>query len=179
MDNYIAVNIKYLRKVKRLSQLELGEILNVTQASQSAYERKKAVPPVEYLSKLCGNYKICLDNFVHKELWKFNESEWNSYQTNTTHEGITEVSGFKAVISEKDKRINQLEDMNVLLHDILETDKPSEIISELECKTEALEQKVSLILNALAKAKLIKNLEGLEEYIQDLERSKLEQNNNI
>ena len=176
MNNYIADNIKYLRKVKRLSQLELGELLNVTQASQSAYERKKAVPPVEYLSKLCVTYKICLDNFVHKELWKFNESEWSSYGTKNAQEGITEVSGFKALILEKDKQIKQLQNMNVLLHEILGTDKPSDKVFKLEHKTEALEEKVNLILNALSKAKLMKNLEGLEKFIQDLERSKLEKN---
>jgi transcriptional regulator with XRE-family HTH domain len=177
MNYFIADNIKYLRKVKRLSQIELGELLNVTQASQSAYERKRAVPPVEYLSKLCETFHICLDNMVHKELWKMNESEWNVYGEANQHEAVTEASAFKAIISEKDKRIHHLENTNALLQKMVEGEAPAGKISELEDKTDGLEEKVNIILKALAKAKLLKNLEGLEEFIEDLERTKLKNNN--
>jgi transcriptional regulator with XRE-family HTH domain len=173
MSFVIAENIRYLRKLKRLSQLELGDLLEVTQASQSAYEREKAVPPVEYLSNLCKMYDICLDNFVHKELRGMNESEWNLYGIINQQDTITEVGGFKAIISEKDKRIHHLENTNLLLQKLVETSEPSVKISELEHKTEAIEQHINIILQALTKAKLLKNLEGLEELIADLERVKL------
>ncbi|WP_340067038.1 helix-turn-helix transcriptional regulator [Ascidiimonas aurantiaca] len=174
MNHTIAENIKYLRKLHRLSQLEFGSLMEVTQATQSSYEREKAVPPVEYLSQLCNTYEICLDNLVNRPLWKIDRKEWSVLETSQVEEALTDVNSFKAILAEKERRITHLENTNKLLHNLLEGADPSVKVNDLELKVSELEHSIEIMLQALARAKLLKNIEGLEGHIRNIEQKKLD-----
>ncbi|XLS29212.1 helix-turn-helix transcriptional regulator [Flavobacteriaceae bacterium M23B6Z8] len=175
MKHYIASNIHYVRKLKRLSQLEMGELLEVTQASQSAYEREKALPPLEYLIKLCSLYEIGLDNFVYKDLSKLDESEWKLVEVVSPKDKITEISGFKALLLEKENYIAHLKETNNLLKTLVEESKFVSQISDMNLKMEVLEERLTIVLEALSKAKLLKNMQGLQVLIKNMEHKKLDQ----
>ena len=61
MKNNIGDKIKKLRLEKNLSQVELSEKLNITQASLSAYERKTKLPSLDVLIKICNFFETSLD----------------------------------------------------------------------------------------------------------------------
>lgn len=68
MNNFISINIIYIRKTNHLSQVELGEKIGATSHSISAYERNKALPGIDMIQKLCSEYVIKIDDFVNKDL---------------------------------------------------------------------------------------------------------------
>lgn len=67
---HIGNNIKYLRKGKGLTQIELGELFSITGTQVSAYESGKSAPSFEGLLKLSEYFNVSLDDLVYKDLTK-------------------------------------------------------------------------------------------------------------
>jgi len=53
--------LKYLRENRGLSQLELGNVLNVTQQTINNYEKGKREPSQEMLQKIASYFKVSID----------------------------------------------------------------------------------------------------------------------
>jgi transcriptional regulator with XRE-family HTH domain len=68
--NYIATNIKHLRKLKKLSQERLAEELNVTRSRIGSYEENRSAPTIEFLIAFSDYYKTPIDILLRNDLTK-------------------------------------------------------------------------------------------------------------
>ena len=64
--NNISLNIRHLRKKNNLTQLQLGDILGVTDSQVTNYEKGKSSPPIDSVLKLCEHFKVELQDFVYE-----------------------------------------------------------------------------------------------------------------
>lgn len=67
---HIATNIKYLRKRVGLTQGELAQRIDKTQATIGDYEKGKSTPPVDILLQFCDIFSIDLNRLVNIDLVK-------------------------------------------------------------------------------------------------------------
>lgn len=67
---YIAQNIRYLRKLKKLNQEELGAQLNKTKGAVSSYEKNASYPSVEALVALAEFFEVSIDDLLLTDLSK-------------------------------------------------------------------------------------------------------------
>lgn len=65
---YISKNIKHLRKQKKITQEELGELIGVKKAAISTYEIGRNFPSVEALLKLVELFKINMEDLFYTDL---------------------------------------------------------------------------------------------------------------
>ena len=65
-----AENILYLRKRHGLSQMDIGQLLKVTQKCVSKYEKGESAVDVEKLMKLADFFGVTLDQLVKQDLSK-------------------------------------------------------------------------------------------------------------
>lgn len=62
-------NLKYLRKQKGFSQIELADKLNISRSKIAHYESEKPInPPVEELIRLSEYFQISIDNLLKSDL---------------------------------------------------------------------------------------------------------------
>ena len=66
----IAANIKVLRELKKLSQEQMAEQLNITRARLGAYEEGRNEPPVEILLRFSDYFKISIDALLRGDFSK-------------------------------------------------------------------------------------------------------------
>ena len=65
---YLGLNIKTLRKKRKLSQSELGELLNITNSQVSAYESEKSEPPVSKVIQMADLFKVSVQDLLLTDL---------------------------------------------------------------------------------------------------------------
>ena len=70
--NFISKNIKHLRSLKKWSQEQLAEELDITRARIGSYEEGRCDPPIEVLIKLSSQFHIAIDALIRCDLRKFN-----------------------------------------------------------------------------------------------------------
>lgn len=61
------MNLKILRNSKKLTQSDMGKILNITAPTYNGYETEKYEPNIETLCKLADFYNVTLDYLVGRE----------------------------------------------------------------------------------------------------------------
>lgn len=61
------MRLKELRKEKKLTQYEMGGILNVAPTTYLGYEKENYQPTIETLCKLADFYNVTLDYLVGRE----------------------------------------------------------------------------------------------------------------
>ncbi len=61
MQEIIAARIKGLRVDNKLTQVQLGERLSVSQDTISLWETAKSIPPVEYVIEMCKLFSVSSD----------------------------------------------------------------------------------------------------------------------
>lgn len=61
------MNLKLLRTSKKLTQAEMGKLLNITAPTYNGYETEKFEPTIETLCKLADFYNVTLDYLVGRE----------------------------------------------------------------------------------------------------------------
>ena len=66
----ISFNIRRLRELKKLSQENLADELQITRARLGAYEEGRSAPPIEILIKLSEYFRISLDLLLKTDLRK-------------------------------------------------------------------------------------------------------------
>lgn len=75
MRNFLASNLKFLRKRKRLSQEQLSSALELTRSTLSAYENETAEPNVQTLLRIANFFKISLDRLIRQNLETLGEKQ--------------------------------------------------------------------------------------------------------
>lgn len=61
------MNLKKLRNEKKLTQADIGKILNITAPTYNGYETEKYEPNINTLCKLADYYNVTLDYLVGRE----------------------------------------------------------------------------------------------------------------
>lgn len=61
-------NLRYLRKRHRLTQDQMGEILNISRQAYSNYETSNRTPDLDTLLFLSNFYKVTLDELILTDL---------------------------------------------------------------------------------------------------------------
>ena len=79
----IAENIKRERKLKKLTQSKLGEILNLSHDTISLWEKGKSIPDLESAKKLALIFDITLDELADMESIKNSYNITNSFNNNS------------------------------------------------------------------------------------------------
>ena len=65
-----ALNLRFLRKRHKMTQEDIGNLLNVTQKCVSKYEKGERSLEVEKLVKIANHFWLTLDQLVKKDLSK-------------------------------------------------------------------------------------------------------------
>src|ERR1019366_1998014 len=66
--DFIATNMKFLRKLKNWTQNDLSEELNIKRSLVGAYEEGRARPTYETLYELSKIFKYSIDSLITKDL---------------------------------------------------------------------------------------------------------------
>jgi len=87
---YISKNLRYLRRLARLSQQELANEIDLNRGNIASYEKGSAEPSFKNLIKIKDFFKIDLQDFIEKDLAK--EIESDNFQIRYDDSGINIVS---------------------------------------------------------------------------------------
>ena len=68
-------NIRFLRKRRDLTQMELAEELGVKRASIGSYEEDRSEPRLETITKVCEFFNVSIDDLIYKDLSKVSKNE--------------------------------------------------------------------------------------------------------
>ena len=68
MTKYLGTNIKKLRLNQGLTQLELGERLNVSAQAVSKWENNSATPDIDLLPAIAKLFDLSIDDLFHSEI---------------------------------------------------------------------------------------------------------------
>ncbi len=66
--SYFSINLKKLRKAKRLSQSEFAKIFSLTRATVGAYEEGRAEPKLDKLIEIANYFGLSVDQLISKKL---------------------------------------------------------------------------------------------------------------
>ena len=66
----IGQNLAQLRKKKKYTQAELGDILQYSDKAISKWEKGESLPSIDVLYSLCNQYGVTLDYLTHENAWK-------------------------------------------------------------------------------------------------------------
>ena len=69
--------IKSLRKERKLTQQELGKMLNVTKVSVCCYEKGTRIPSLDTLIDMSNIFRVSLDYFVGNDAYIIAEDDSN------------------------------------------------------------------------------------------------------
>lgn len=73
IKNFIGLNIKYLCENNFLSQDDFGAKFGLKKSVVGTYVRGISYPKIEIMQKICGEYKLTLDEFVSIDLYLKNK----------------------------------------------------------------------------------------------------------
>ena len=65
---YLGLNIKHLRKSKKMSQSALGEVVGVSHSQIGAYEQESSFPTFQGLLTISRYFDVNLDDLINKDL---------------------------------------------------------------------------------------------------------------
>lgn len=126
-ENTIGNNIKRIRKAKKITQKELGEMLGVSQSAINQFENNRSTPKTQTLEKIAQALNVSVSTLMGFDLFNF-ELEKNpkiielfagtgrlqslhGEPIDITKEQIEETKK-RAIISLKDKCLSYFNDLN-------------------------------------------------------------------
>lgn len=65
---YLRLNIKHLRKLRKMNQTALGGVIGVTHVQIGRYESGDSAPPPDKIVALAEYFKVSLDDFMLRDL---------------------------------------------------------------------------------------------------------------
>lgn len=68
MEYFLPSNLKFLRKMRKLSQAALGNHLDIPRSNIAAYESKGVEPSLAILQKLSAYFEIDIQSLITKDL---------------------------------------------------------------------------------------------------------------
>lgn len=97
MNMYFSKNIKYLRKQKSISQIELGKQLSVGRTAIAGYEIGKSKPTFDTLTQIAAYFNINIDELIYKNLEEIAiaNKPYSQYQTSRVEEGQADYQTVK------------------------------------------------------------------------------------
>lgn len=119
MENYISLNIKYLREKQKISQKSLSDILGKKNPSSIAhYEKGDNFPPIDEIVKMCVFFNVDLNDFVNIDLKSKSDLKSKDFliqvangDGNKQSIGSSEKDLLQKMISDKDREIEYLRKM--------------------------------------------------------------------
>ena len=99
--SYAGKNLRYLRKLKNLTQEEFANKLNIKRSLLGAYEEERAEPKLEVLEVVATEFKLSLDELLLKDFSQENSSEnylehRRKLKSSVSSNGIIHFVPFKA-----------------------------------------------------------------------------------
>jgi transcriptional regulator with XRE-family HTH domain len=113
MNNFISLNIRYLRNSKKLSQLELSEEIGVKRTSVASWEQGISYPNINTLLKLCNYFGLKLDDLITKDLrarsilLKISDKKNNKADSNEVRESIAPYSTMEEIYKHELEMLNK------------------------------------------------------------------------
>ncbi len=80
MSNYIAKNLRYLRRGLKLSQEGLAKMIDMNRGNIASYEKGTAEPNAAKLMRISRFFSVSLSDFIEKDLEEFDKAPRN-YRT--------------------------------------------------------------------------------------------------
>ena len=84
---FLGQRLKTLRKENKLTQEELGKLINVTKVSICCYEKETRVPNLETLLELAKVFKVDINYFLGNDKYVVAEND-NAYGINIAREEL-------------------------------------------------------------------------------------------
>ena len=97
---HLSHNIKYLRKSKGLTQIDLGAEIGKTSAVVGSYENGINQPPLDTLIALANFFQVNVDDLIFKDLSKEEASPFEKKEASVNEQLLIEMLH---------KRVRQLE----------------------------------------------------------------------
>ena len=126
-------NLKRLRKLERLTQRDISEILNTDRSAIANYERGARVPPLDILVSIAEHFNISLDYLILGKRSSENTSQ------SANQEIVNELMAENIALMENHINITK---ENVSLN--REVEILSNVISSLKTYNQLLERKLKL-----------------------------------
>ena len=120
----IGSNIKKWRKLKKLTQQELGEKIDKTLSSIQKYEKGNVMIPIDVLSNIAKALNIGIDKLIYENGGFSNKIENNKYDTfikllSSLGYEIEQFPLYVLILKKEKKELQlNMEDTNVLFSDI-------------------------------------------------------------
>lgn len=99
----IVLKIRELRKAKKMTMKELGEVLGVAESTVSLYELGKREPDFETLRKIADYFNVSLDYLLGRDEYPISEEEWKN-----TPVALSSPEGYDALTDEGKRQIMEL-----------------------------------------------------------------------
>ena len=115
----IGHKLKSKRDVKKLSQQEVADFLNISQRTYSNIESNKSEPSLTQLSKLAEILEFNLLDMLKEQGIVFNQT-YNEFKDNSQCIALNNNSPEK-LIAQYEARIKDLQEINALLKDKIAT----------------------------------------------------------
>lgn len=110
MKNFIPINFIYIRDKNYLNRKEFSLKHGVSYGALSSYEQGVSLPPVDFIQRICSEYKVSIDDFVNKDLSK--EKKQVNKQLNEDREAYKipdkSVELYNKIIDAKESQIESL-----------------------------------------------------------------------
>lgn len=115
---FIGSRLKQLRKERKMTQTELGNMLNVTKVSICCYEKNVRVPSLETLEDLSNIFGVSCDYFLGKDISvvKDDSEDYALFVSKEEYEFLKQIKMNKHLYSkiiEDPKRMVDLIDMKL------------------------------------------------------------------
>jgi len=75
-EEHLVENLKHLRKLLEITQLEAAQKFDIKKSAYASYEEGRAVPPYSTIRKIADFYQLSIDILITKDLTKSNVSNY-------------------------------------------------------------------------------------------------------
>ena len=131
LNTVFSENLKRLRKLEKLTQRDISNILNTDRSAIANYERGARVPPIEVLIAIANHFNVSLDYLI------LGKRSSESNDTTTNQALINELMAENTALMEAQINVNK---ENAALKK--ETDILANLISSLKTYNNLLEDKI-------------------------------------
>lgn len=92
MNSEFHKRLKSLRNERKLSQIDLADLLNVTRATISAYETNKIMPPYEKIKILADYFSVSVEYLTGSSSSTENDSDYDVDVSDTLRNLINQLT---------------------------------------------------------------------------------------
>ena len=104
--NYLALNIRYLRRKKNMKQADLSKILGLKAGAISTYENERSQPSSDNLQKIAEYFDVKIDWLLRKDISKMESQKIEQVEEPTSN--YSAAIDLELRIESVEKRLNLL-----------------------------------------------------------------------